>query len=143
VVLSRIAMNTTVLRLACFALLLHALAPNPVSAAENMQFRVYVGSFNTNAWVAGVEEKDTLELGFELHGAPIAETQFAPLIGTTANVDNAAWFYLGLRWNQRLDGGWQMAPSFAVTLYDEGDSKELGHELAFRSVLFYSVPLSM
>ncbi|MDH3714319.1 MAG: acyloxyacyl hydrolase [Gammaproteobacteria bacterium] len=123
------------------AVLLIVLAPDPALAAQDMQLRVYAGFFDTKAWIDG-DGTETMEAGVELRGAPIADTPVAPLIGTTANTDDASLFYLGLSWSHWLTSGWQTAMSFAFARYEQGESRELGNDLEFRSGIEIAHPFT-
>ena len=101
-------------------------------ARSDLELRAYAGVFNTDAWLDNTES-DALEVGVEFYLSPLEDTRIAPLIGTAANADDASWLYTGVRWGHFLGAGWQAAFSFALTFYNEGDSKPLGSDLEFRS----------
>lgn len=56
-----------------------------------------------------------------------------PLIGIGANTDGAVYGYAGLALDLHLTDRLVLTPSFAPSLYFEGDSKDLGHVVEFRS----------
>ena len=58
-----------------------------------------------------------------------------PILGISANADDAFWGFAGFRWDFRLGEKWIVTPTFATSLYEEGDSKDLGHTIEFRSGL--------
>lgn len=60
-----------------------------------------------------------------------------PTLGVSGNEDGAFWAYGGFRVDFALGSGgnWLLTPNFAVSLYEQGDSKDLGHTLEFRSGL--------
>jgi lipid A 3-O-deacylase len=55
------------------------------------------------------------------------------MAGISGTEDASVWIYGGARYD--LVGGtrWTVAPGFAVSLYEQGDGKDLGQALEFRS----------
>ena len=91
-----------------------------------LETAIYAGIFDTAATSppaeAGIEIRRTLPIdGFSLLG------------GLTGNGDGGAWVYGGARFDWELGSRWAVAPGFAVSLYEQGDGKDLGHTLEFRS----------
>lgn len=72
------------------------------------------------------------ELGFEYRFGPRA-FELRPVIGVAVNSDEGGYLLAGLRRDFDLDGGWVLTPHFGITLFDEGDGKDLGHAVEFRS----------
>lgn len=103
-------------------------AASPASA-EGLDLAVSVGLFDI-----GQSEKAT-EAGIEARFASrrILKLDLVPIVGFSANEDGAFWGYAGFRWEVPLGEKWQLAPTFSTALYEEGDSKDLGHTLEFRS----------
>jgi lipid A 3-O-deacylase len=67
-----------------------------------------------------------------------------PVAGVHVTADESYFGYLGLRRSFRLgEGRWSAVPSFAVSLYEKGDGKDLGNTLEFRSGLdlLYALPM--
>ena len=58
--------------------------------------------------------------------------KFVPITGAMLTEDNATMLYIGLKSNYKL-GNFFISPSFAPGYYDEGDGKDLGHNLEFKS----------
>ena len=67
---------------------------------------------------------------FDLWGTGI---ELKPVIGIAGNDDGGAWGHVGFRWDIRDSGRWIPTLGFAVTAYEEGDGKDLGSTLQFRS----------
>ena len=56
----------------------------------------------------------------------------SPITGGFITENSAAYIYTGIEWNMDM-GGMVFTPSFAPGLYHEGDGKDLGHVLEFKS----------
>tara|TARA_Y100001954_G_scaffold233642_1_gene287386 strand:+ start:696 stop:1202 length:507 start_codon:yes stop_codon:yes gene_type:complete len=56
----------------------------------------------------------------------------SPITGGFITNNSAAYIYTGIEWNVDL-GGMIFTPSFAPGLYHEGNGKDLGHVLEFKS----------
>lgn len=99
------------------------------AAAEDIDLSVSFGLFDI-----GQSEKAT-EAGIEvrLESRQVFQLELVPIFGVSANEDGAFWGYAGFRWEVPLGEKWLLAPTFATSLYEEGDSKDLGHTLEFRS----------
>ena len=57
----------------------------------------------------------------------------SPITGAFITENSAAYVYTGIEWNVDMGGGLTFTPSFAPGLYHEGDGKDLGHVLEFKS----------
>lgn len=60
---------------------------------------------------------------------------FTPFIGVTATTDAAAYGYAGVGIDIFFGRRWVATPNFAVGVYGNGDGKDLGHAIEFRSGL--------
>lgn len=60
---------------------------------------------------------------------------FKPFGGLMATSDAAAYVYAGIRLDVYLGNRWVLTPSFAPGFYHDGDGKDLGHAVEFRSNL--------
>ena len=56
----------------------------------------------------------------------------SPITGGFITENSAAYIYTGIEWNVDM-GAMIFTPSFAPGLYHEGDGKDLGHVLEFKS----------
>jgi hypothetical protein len=56
----------------------------------------------------------------------------SPITGGFITENSTAYIYTGIEWNMDM-GGMVFTPSFAPGLYHEGDGKDLGHVLEFKS----------
>jgi hypothetical protein len=57
---------------------------------------------------------------------------FFPITGAMLTEDNAAMVYAGIKADYKI-GNFVISPSFAPGYYDEGDGKDLGHAVEFKS----------
>ena len=58
---------------------------------------------------------------------------FKPFAGIMATTDSAVYGYGGVLVDVFFGRRWVMTPSFAAGYYEEGDGRDLGYELEFRS----------
>ena len=65
----------------------------------------------------------------------------SPVTGFLFTADNAGYFYTGVQAQYKL-GEINFSPSFTPGLYHEGDGKDLGHVLEFKSEIQFSYNLS-
>ena len=65
----------------------------------------------------------------------------SPVTGFMLTENNAAYAYTGIQANYNL-GKLNVTPSFTPGLYDEGDGKDLGHTVEFKSEIQLSLGLS-
>ena len=65
----------------------------------------------------------------------------SPVTGALITEDNAAYVYTGVQAQYKI-GSLNFTPSFTPGLYHEGDGKDLGHVIEFKSELQFSLDLS-
>ena len=65
----------------------------------------------------------------------------SPITGAFITENSAVYVYTGFEWNVDM-GNLTFTPSFAPGLYHEGDGKDLGHVLEFKSEIQFSYELS-
>ena len=94
----------------------------------------YGGIYNTanddNPTELGVEYRFS---GLKIPKLP-ATVALKPAVGVAGTEDGNAWVYGGLRLDLKL-ASWVVTPQFAVSLYEDGDGRDLGGVLEFRSGL--------
>jgi hypothetical protein len=108
-----------------------------VSAEENKtnysnnEFNVYSGMFD----FSDDGKKSTL-IGFQHQNENLNRDTFfgniSPITGALITTDNAGYVYTGIQAQYKL-GNLNITPSFTPGLYHEGDGKDLGHLLEFKS----------
>ena len=64
----------------------------------------------------------------------------SPVTGALVTADNAAYIYTGVQAQYKI-GKINLTPSFTPGLYSEGDGKDLGHIVEFKSEIQLSVDL--
>lgn len=113
---------------------LAAFAAPAVAQDGSDRFAISAGVFNA------FETTHSEELGFEYRFGARA-FGLKPVIGVTVNSDEGGYVLAGLRREFDVGDRWVVTPHFGVTLFDEGDGKNLGHTVEFRSGLEVSYRL--
>ena len=95
------------------------------------QFNFFTGNFDfsdnkQSAYLVGFQHQDENLSRETLLG------NVSPITGGFITENSAAYIYTGIEWNMDM-GGMVFTPSFAPGLYHEGDGKDLGHVLEFKS----------
>ena len=107
---------------------------------ENHQMNLFIGNFD----FSDDKQKATL-LGFQHQDENLNRNTFlgnvSPITGGFVTENSAAYVYTGVEWNVDI-GSFYFTPSFAPGLYHEGDGKDLGHMVEFKSELQLSLDLS-
>ena len=78
------------------------------------------------------EGHQTLNLNVEWRGEA-CDWKIRPIVGAAVNFDGAVYGYGGIAIDLKLTDNLVLTPSFAPTIYLEGDSKDLGSWFEFRS----------
>jgi hypothetical protein len=63
---------------------------------------------------------------------------FNPFVGVMTTTDTALYGYAGIRLDLFMGRRFVITPSFAPGLYHDGDGKDLGHPVEFRSALEFA-----
>ena len=66
----------------------------------------------------------------------------SPVTGAMITSDNATYFYTGVQANYKI-GSLNFTPSFTPGYYNEGNGKDLGHALEFKSEIQLSLEMPM
>ena len=107
---------------------------------QNTEFNIYTGMFD----FSDDGKKSTL-LGFEHQNENLNRDTFlgnlSPITGALITTDSAGYLYTGIQAQYKL-GVLNITPSFTPGLYFEGDGKDLGHLIEFKSELQFSLDLS-
>ena len=64
----------------------------------------------------------------------------SPVTGAMITVDNSSYFYTGVQAQYKV-GKLNIVPSFTPGIYSEGDGKDLGHPIEFKSELQMSIDI--
>jgi hypothetical protein len=110
-----------------------------ISNAEK-QSNFYLGNFDFSD-----DKQAALLLGYQHQNQTLEINTFlgniSPIIGGFITENSAAYIYSGIEWNIDL-GSFVFTPSFAPGLYNEGNGKDLGHVLEFKTEVQLSYGLS-
>ena len=106
---------------------------------SNNEFNVYSGMFD----FSDDGKKSTL-IGFQHQNENLNRDTFfgniSPITGALITTDNAGYVYTGIQAQYKL-GNLNITPSFTPGLYHEGDGKDLGHLLEFKSEVQISLDI--
>ncbi len=106
---------------------------------NNTEFNVYTGMFD----FSDNGKRSTL-LGFQHQNEDLnRDTIFgniSPITGAMITADNATYFYTGVQAHYKI-GALNFTPSFSPGYYNEGNGKDLGHALEFKSEIQLSLEL--
>ena len=95
------------------------------------QFNLFTGNFDFSD-----HKQNALLVGFQHQNENLNRDTFlgniSPITGGFLTENSAAYVYTGVEWNLDI-GEFMFTPSFAPGLYHEGDGKDLGHALEFKS----------
>jgi len=104
---------------------------------KNTEFNVYTGMFDFSD-----DGKRATLIGFQHQNENLNRDTFlgnlSPITGGMITADNASYIYTGVQAQYKL-GAINFTPSFTPGLYFEGDGKDLGHIIEFKSELQFSL----
>jgi len=111
-------------------LFLGALAASPSQAQDDSGWAFGLGVFDyQRTGTAALGMVEYRSEAFSIFGV----RAFKAAGGIAATSDSAFYGYAGLRYDFELGGDWYLTPNFSVALYENGDGKDLGGPLQFRS----------
>jgi lipid A 3-O-deacylase len=107
---------------------------------NNHQLNFYVGNFDFSD-----HKQAAILIGFQHQNDDLNRDtligNISPITGGFVTENSAIYVYTGFEWNVDM-GSFTFTPSFAPGLYHEGDGKDLGHVLEFKSEVQVSFDLS-
>ena len=107
---------------------------------KNTEFNVYSGMFDFSD-----DGKRSTLIGLQHQNENLNRDTFlgnlSPITGVLITSDNAGYVYTGVQAQYNI-GILNITPSFTPGLYHEGDGKDLGHMLEFKSEVQLSFDLS-
>ena len=107
---------------------------------KNTEINVYSGMFDFNDDGA----KSTL-FGFQHQNEELKRNSFfgtlSPITGGMLTADNAVYLYTGVQADYDI-GLLKLTPSFTPGIYNQGNGKDLGHIIEFKSEIQLSMDLS-
>ena len=108
---------------------------------KNTEFSIYTGMFDFSD-----DGKRASLLGFQHQNDELNRDTFlgnlSPITGAMITADNASYVYTGVQANYKI-GSLNFTPSFAPGYYNQGDGKDLGHALEFKSEVQLSLELPL
>ena len=111
-----------------------------INKEQNTEFNIYSGMFD----FSDNGKRSTL-IGFQHQNENLNRDTFignlSPITGALITSDNAGYIYTGVQAQYKI-GALNITPSFTPGLYHEGDGKDLGHILEFKSEVQLSLDLS-
>ena len=127
-----------------YVLLAYILLNTSVVADEktlenNTELSFYTGMFDFSD-----DGKKSSLIGFQHQNENLNRDTFlgnlSPITGAMITADNATYFYTGVQAQYKI-GVLNFTPSFTPGYYKEGDGKDLGHALEFKSEIQLSLEL--
>ena len=110
------------------------------ASEDNHQLNFYVGNFDFSD-----HKQAAILVGFQHQNEDLNRDtligNISPITGGFVTENSAIYVYTGFEWNVDM-GSFTFTPSFAPGLYHEGDGKDLGHALEFKSEVQISFDLS-
>ena len=105
------------------------------------QYNFFTGNFDFS------DDKQAASLfGFQHQNENLERNTFlgnaSPITGGFITENSAAYVYTGVEWNYAIGNKIKFTPSFAPGIYHEGDGKDLGHALEFKTEMQLSYTLS-
>ena len=112
-----------------FSFVVNADENNNISEHE---FNIYTGNFDFSD-----DKQKAILVGFQHQNENLERDTFlgnaSPVTGGFITENSAAYVYTGVEWNYAMGEKFKFTPSFAPGLYHEGDGKDLGHVLEFKT----------
>ncbi len=106
-------------------------------AAEEIKDNTHQLNFFTGNFDFSDHKQSAYLFGFQHQDENLNRDTFlgnvSPITGGFVTENSAAYIYTGIEWNVDMGEKMSFTPSFAPGLYHEGDGKDLGHVLEFKS----------
>ena len=110
-----------------------------IKLEKNTEFSFFTGMFDFSD-----DGKRSTLIGFQHQNEDLNRDTFlgnlSPITGAIITADNATYFYTGVQANYKM-GSLNIVPSFTPGYYNQGDGKDLGHALEFKSEVQLSLDL--
>ena len=104
------------------------------------QYNFFIGNFDFSD-----DKQAALLFGLQHQNESLERDSFlgniSPITGGFITENSAVYVYSGIEWNIDV-GSLKFTPSFAPGLYHEGDGKDLGHVLEFKTEVQFSYAVS-
>ena len=107
------------------------------ASAENIsqhQYNFFIGNFDFSD-----DKQSAMLLGFQHQNENLERDSIigniSPITGGFITENSAAYIYTGVEWNYSLSDKLNLTPSFTPGIYHEGNGKDLGHAIEFKTEL--------
>ena len=101
------------------------------------QYNFFIGNFDFSD-----NKQAALLFGFQHQNENLERNTFlgnvSPITGGFVTENSAAYVYTGIEWNYTMGDKIKFTPSFTPGIYHEGDGKDLGHVLEFKTEVQFS-----
>ena len=115
------------------------LTAEEIKSDNNTEFNIYTGMFDFSD-----DGKRSTLIGFQHQDENLYRNTFlgnlSPITGAMFTADNATYIYTGIQAQYKL-GSFNLTPSFSPGYYNQGNGKDLGHALEFKSEIQLSLDL--
>ena len=132
-------LNSLYLVFSLFLISLPCVSDESTLDKNNNEFNVYTGIFDFSD-----DGKRATLIGVQHQNEDLNRDTFlgnlSPITGAMITADNAAYLYTGIQAQYKV-GSLNITPSFAPGYYNQGDGKDLGHALEFKSEIQLSLEL--
>jgi lipid A 3-O-deacylase len=96
------------------------------------EYNLYTGNFDFSD-----DKQKAILVGFQHQNENLERNTFlgnaSPITGGFITENSAAYLYTGVEWNYIISDKLIFTPSFSPGVYHEGDGKDLGHALEFKT----------
>ena len=110
---------------------------NKLYASEEIKNNGHQLNFFTGNFDFSDDKQSAYLVGFQHQDQNLSRDTFlgnvSPITGGFLTENSAAYIYTGIEWNMNMGEKLFFTPSFAPGLYHEGNGKDLGHVLEFKS----------
>ena len=114
-------------------------------AVEEVNTNEHQINFFTGNFDFSDHKQKAILIGFQHQNENLNRNTFignlSPITGAMITADNAGYIYTGVQAEYKI-GALNLTPSFTPGLYHEGNGKDLGHLIEFKSELQISLNLS-
>ena len=118
-------------KISFFIVIFFIITKTAVADNSQNQYNFFVGNFDFSD-----DNQAAILVGIQHQNENLERKTFlgtiSPITGGFITENSAAYIYTGIEWNVDM-GGLMFTPSFAPGLYHEGNGKDLGHVLEFKS----------
>tara|TARA_B110000967_G_scaffold14684_1_gene14039 strand:+ start:1092 stop:1610 length:519 start_codon:yes stop_codon:yes gene_type:complete len=129
-----------------FLALVFVLFSFTTNAEENKNISHHEYNFYTGNFDFSDDKQKSIFVGFQHQNENLVRDSFlgnvSPITGGFVTGNSAAYIYTGVEWNYAISDKLKFTPSFAPGIYHQGDGKDLGHPLEFKTEVQASYSLS-